>query len=105
MLADPQRTPREQATAPAASVALFEQRARAVRPDFALTEHNAPMVGEICARLDGLPLAIELAAARMSVLRLEGVLARLEQRLPLLQSRIADAPECHRALRTTFSWS
>ena len=65
-------------------MALFIQRALAVRPDFTVTNENAPAVAEICVRLDGLPLAIELAAARIRLLTPQAMLARLESRLKLL---------------------
>lgn len=104
-LPDPRQPAHEQAADPSAAVDLFARRARAIRSDFRLSEWNAATIGDICRRLDGLPLAIELAAARLSVLTPEGLLARLQQRLPLLQWHAADAPERHRALRTTFGWS
>jgi predicted ATPase/class 3 adenylate cyclase len=80
---------------------LFVERARAVAPDF----RPAPAIGEICNRLDGLPLAIELAAARVALLDPDDLLARLDQRLPLLASRSRDAPERQRTLRATIEWS
>ena len=76
------------------SVRLFAERAQAVSPAFALTADNAAAVAEICRRLDGLPLAIELAAARVKVLPVPALLDRLEQRLPLL---VGDAARCTRA--------
>src|SRR5690606_6843986 len=66
------------------AVALFIERARAVKPDFTVTNENAPAVAEICVRLDGLPLAIELAAARIRILTPQAMLSRLEHRLSLL---------------------
>jgi predicted ATPase/DNA-binding CsgD family transcriptional regulator len=87
------------------SVALFVQRAREVKPDFCLTDESAPIVAEICRRLDGLPLAIELAAARSKLLAPQALLARLERRLTLLTSGPQDAPERQRALRDTLAWS
>jgi predicted ATPase/class 3 adenylate cyclase len=87
------------------AIALFVERAMAVKPDFAITADNAPAVAEITARLDGLPLAIELAASRISLLTPQAILNRLGRRLPLLTSRIADAPERRRTLRGTIDWS
>jgi predicted ATPase/DNA-binding NarL/FixJ family response regulator len=86
-------------------VALFLERARAVTPGFALTTSNAAAVAELCARLDGLPLAIELAAARCKVLPIEVILARLEDRLDLLASRAPDRPQRHHTLRAALDWS
>jgi predicted ATPase/class 3 adenylate cyclase len=87
------------------AVALFIQRTQAVKPDFQLTEANAPVVVEIAARLDGLPLAIELAAARMKLLSPEALLARLSQRLQLLTSGARDVAVRQQALRNTIEWS
>jgi predicted ATPase len=83
------------------AVALFHERARAVRPDFAANG----AVAEICRRLDGLPLAIELAAARVKILQPDALLARLEQRLPLLAGGARDAPERQQTLRAAIAWS
>ena len=88
-----------------ASVRLFVARCRAVAADFALDEVTAPTVSEICWRLDGLPLAIELAAARIRMLPLTTLLARLEKRLPLLTGGARDAPDRQRTLRDTIAWS
>jgi predicted ATPase len=87
------------------AVELFTRRARAVRPDFALTEDNAPAVAEICVRLDGLPLAIELAAARSTMLSPEMMRRRLESRLGVLVAGPRDLPARQRTLRGAIDWS
>ena len=87
------------------SVALFVHRAEAVNAEFALDPASAPAVAEICRRLDGLPLAIELAAARTKLLPPPAMLERLGRRLDLLGGGTRDAPARHQALRTTIDWS
>jgi predicted ATPase/transcriptional regulator with XRE-family HTH domain len=87
------------------AVALFVERARAVRPGFTLNDDNAAAVVEICRRLDGLPLAIELAAARCNVLTPQAMLRRLDHRLRLLTDGARDAPERQRTLRGAIAWS
>ena len=88
-----------------AAVALFVQRAAAARPDFELNQQNAFAVIEICARLDGLPLAIELAAARVKVLSPSAMCTRLASRLQLLTGGARDLPQRQQTLRAAFDWS
>jgi predicted ATPase len=87
------------------AVRLFVDRARAVRGDFALTEANVETIAAICRRLDGLPLAIELAAARVRLLSPEAILARLDNRLGLLTGGGRDRPERQQTLRAAIAWS
>jgi non-specific serine/threonine protein kinase len=87
------------------AVALFIDRAKAARSDFALTEENARLVAQICHRLDGLPLAIELAAARVRHLSAADILERLVHRLQLLRGGARDLPSRQQTLRATIEWS
>lgn len=86
-------------------IELFIQRARQARPDFALTSENAESVSRICAWLDGLPLAIELAAARVKILPPEQMIPHLADRLGFLTSGLADAPDRHQTMRAAIDWS
>lgn len=94
-----------QALEQVAAVSLFTARARAVKPDFRLTHANAPVVAEICARLEGLPLAIELATARLKLLSPQTLLARLSNRLTLLTEGTRNLLAHQQTLRRTIDWS
>jgi predicted ATPase len=87
------------------AIALFVDRARAVNPDFTLTDDNVADVADICRRLEGLPLAIELAAAKVRVLTPAGIAQRLERTLPLLTAAVRDLPDRHRTMQSTIDWS
>ncbi|MFN2568874.1 MAG: tetratricopeptide repeat protein [Candidatus Dormibacteria bacterium] len=87
------------------AVALFFDRAAAAKPGFAATEENAGVVAEICRRLEGIPLAIELAAARVNLLALPQLAALLDERFRVLTGREATAPARHRTLRAAIQWS
>ena len=87
------------------ALALFVERARAVRPDFELNAENAPIVAQICARLDGLPLAIELAAARIKMLPPHALLKRLDDGLNFLTGCVRDGLAHHQTLRAAIAWS
>jgi predicted ATPase/class 3 adenylate cyclase len=103
---DPGRLPHDPSALGAVeAVRLFCERALAASPRFTLTEDNAPVVAEITARLDGLPLAIELAATRTKVLTPTEILSRLERRLSILTSRSRTLPERQRTLRAAIAWS
>lgn len=104
-LPDPAHLPSTNALAQYPAVALFVDRATAVRRDFTLTKDNARAVAEICARLDGLPLAIELAAARVKLLAAAEILARMEDRLKLLTGGAADLPTRQQTMRGAIDWS
>ena len=87
------------------AVRLFIERAQAVKPDFMVTNENAPAVAEICWRLDGLPLAIELAAARIRLFSPQALLERLGSRLKLLRGGARDLPARQQTLRDAIDWS
>jgi predicted ATPase/class 3 adenylate cyclase len=104
-LPDPRHLPDLEVLGQFASVALFVERAMAVRPGFAVDPSNAPAIAEICVRLDGLPLAIELAAARVRVLSPQAILSRLGDRLSLLAGGSTNLPERQQTLRGAIDWS
>src|SRR5436853_325547 len=103
-LPDPKSLPDLAALSQYEAVTLFVQRAQAVRPEFEVTNENAQVVAEICVRLDGLPLAIELAAVRIKLLPPPSLLIRLGQRLQLLTSNARDVPIRQQTLRNTIQW-
>jgi len=105
LLPDPKSIPPLEVLSRLPAVALFVERAQAVKHEFALTKENASPVAAICARLDGLPLAIELAAARIKLLSPSAMLARLESRLHLLTGGARDLPARQQTLRSTVDWS
>ena len=104
-LPDPTSIPPLEVLSRLPAVALFVERAKAVKHEFTLTKENAPAVAAICSRLDGLPLAIELAAARIKLLSPSAMLARLESRLNLLTGGARDLPTRQQTLRNTVDWS
>lgn len=104
-LPDPKSVPAVEVLTRYPAVALFIQRARAVKPDFDVNQDNAAAVTTICARLDGLPLAIELAAARIKLLSPSAMQARLESRLQLLTGGARDLPARQQTLRGAIDWS
>ena len=104
-LPDPERPPSVERITHYEAVRLFVERAQAAKADFSVTNDNVPAVAEICYRLDGLPLAIELAAARIKVLSPQKMLERLGNRLKLLTGGARDLPERQQTLRSTIEWS
>jgi predicted ATPase len=104
-LPDPKALPALETLSQFPAIALFVQRAFAVKPDFTLTDENASAVAEICTRLDGLPLAIQLAAARIKLLSPSAMRSRLASRLQLLTSGARDLPARQQTLRQTIDWS
>jgi predicted ATPase/class 3 adenylate cyclase len=104
-LPDPEHLPSTEALSQFEAVALFIDRATAVKPGFEVTNDNAPAIAEICARLDGLPLAIELAAARIKVLAPAAILKRLGHSLSLLAGGARDLPTRQQTLRGAIDWS
>src|SRR5256712_11474480 len=104
-LPDPHHLPGHEELAQYAAVALFVQRAQMVKPQLVLSEDNAAAIAQICIRLDGLPLALELAAARSKLLSPQALLGRLNHRLVVLTGGRQDAPTRQQALRDTISWS
>lgn len=104
-LPDLKNLPEPEALSQYAAVALFIQRVRAVRPNFTVTHANIRVIAEICTRLDGLPLTIELAAARMNMLSTQELLVRLNHRLQVLSQGARDLPERQQTLYNTLHWS
>ncbi|HVG98400.1 MAG TPA: tetratricopeptide repeat protein, partial [Chloroflexota bacterium] len=104
-LPDPDRLPSKEQLAQFEAVRLFVERAQDITPEFRITDENARAVATICARLDGLPLAIELAAARTRLLSPQAMLSRLERRLPLLTGGARDLPARQQTLRNAIAWS
>ncbi len=104
-LPDPKHLPDDQSLAHVAAVHLFTQRSQAIQSNFQLTTGNATTIAEICLRLDGLPLAIELAAARIKLLPPQALLDRLNHRLHTLTGGVRDLPERQQTLRNTIQWS
>jgi predicted ATPase/class 3 adenylate cyclase/Tfp pilus assembly protein PilF len=102
---DPRAALSKDALSQYAAVELFIQRALAVKPDFEVNNDNAPAVAEICFRVEGLPLAIELAAARLKLFTPQALLARLGSRLQLLRGGPQDLPARHQTLRQAIAWS
>src|SRR5205823_9025334 len=102
---DPERLPGLGELAEYAAVQLFVERTRAVQPGFVLDQHNAPAVARVCARLGGIPLALELAAARTRVLPVERIELRLEDSFRLLIGGHRTAPTRQQTLRATLDWS
>lgn len=104
-LPDPREVPPDASIVQYPAVALFVERARAVRPDFTVTDANAAAVAEICWRLDGLPLALELAAARIRILTPQAMAARIGHRLDIGVGGGRDRPERQQTLRGAIAWS
>jgi predicted ATPase len=105
VLPDPQRLPAPEELTRCPAVALFLQRAIAVKPDFKINQENAGAIAEICVRLDGLPLALELAAARIRMLSPQALLARMEKRFQLLIGGARDLPARQQTMRDAIAWS
>ena len=104
-LPDPAHSQTTEALTQCEAVALFIERARAAKPDFEINRENVRIVADICIRLDGLPLAIELAAARIKLLPPQAMLSRLEHRLKLLVGGARDLPARQQTMRDTIAWS
>jgi len=104
-LPETHRTPSPSELGEYASVELFAERARAINSDFLLTAQSATSIAQICQRLDGIPLAIELAAARIQVLKVEEIASRLTDRFSVLTSGSRTALPRHQTLRATIDWS
>ena len=104
-LPDPTHLPNDETLARFSAVALFLERAREVQPTLELNAITAPLIAEICRRLDGLPLALELAAARLRVLSLQALVERLKHRLRVLTGGPRDLPVRQQTLRQTIAWS
>jgi non-specific serine/threonine protein kinase len=102
---DPESVASREDVASSAAVQLFLDRARAVAPSFALTDSNAEIIADICRRLDGLPLAIELAATQSAVLPPAALLNRIGNHLPMPLGGPVDAPERHQTVRQAIAWS